>query len=231
MALALGMTGVGLVFVGLVLATGLLVEWLKDTDIEKWAKLGPFAKKAENRLTEEYQNARPEEVFQHLVALVEPVSVRVLEDPGVEPAGVVVEVVALGFDPGKDVLDVRAMVEVGGSFGIYRQPLTPVAIKVWKDEGTGEVLGYRYYYQVPEFRPLSRREGALVLATGPLGGLLVLNELTKVEVRACASRITGDGMRFPPPAVGERVEEVVETIEEGMPGWAVSEPLELSRFW
>jgi len=52
-------------------------------------------------------------------------------------------------------------------------------------------------------------------------------EAPRVVVRACARRITGEQFNLPAPPVGERPAEVVDTIREDMPGWAVAGPLKI----
>ncbi len=202
----LGMGPVAWAFLALAMVTAMMVSLAMDTPLEKWTKHGPFAKTVEDRLTQEYEGASEHEVYQQLLGLLQPVRVTLLKDPGVVPAGVMLEVAAPGFVPGKDVLDVRVLAErwwvnAHGQGGrrLDGQWLSPQTIKRWEDEETGALLGYRYYYRLPEAK--------------------------RVVVRACARRQTADGANLPPPAIGRQPAQTGETVGDEMEGWAVAEPL------
>ncbi len=204
----LGLGVVGWVFLALTLVAVLMVGLSTDTPLEKWAKHGPFARDKADRLTHEYENATPAEVYQSLLGLLMSPTIELLTDPSVEPAGAVVEVWVPGFRRGKEVLDVRLTAErwwvnargQGGHSLGPQELLAPVRIRAVTDEA-GSVLGYRYYYRLPE--------------------------APRVVVRACARRITGEQFNLPAPPVGERPAEVVDTIREDMPGWTVAGPLKI----
>ena len=118
----LGPLGVALMVVSIV-AT-IASELLKDTPYEHWAGHGPFAKDADDRLTDEYKGKSWRELYAGLAGLLLRPRVTLRRDPsrgytgkGAPAKGwdrgywrpdVIVEVVAPGWRPGESVLDIQA---------------------------------------------------------------------------------------------------------------------------
>jgi hypothetical protein len=135
----------------------------KDTDLEKWAKHGPFALNKGDRWTHRFKSRNPHIALEGLMGtlLLPAVSIGYGRSDQDEKGGhtVVVECRAPGFEAGVSELIVQTTAErtykadpVTGRFqeqmgGFMQIMQTPYRIEQIENDITGQVLGARYYYK------------------------------------------------------------------------------------
>jgi hypothetical protein len=186
---------------------------LTYSPLERWARYGPFAARAENRRTHEYENLAPEAVYQAAMSLFMSPSVVIRRDnahgfqgPSDFVPDIVVEVYAPGFEVGCSALDIRLTVakmfarrEVG-----RQEALRPYLVSHLKDPRSGAVIGLRYHYH------------------GDGSG-------TPYRYRARARHVTADDLVLPTVPERQEVPDHDLTINSDVPGWAYAEQQTYSK--
>ncbi len=149
------------------LASFLWVAQSQDSDLDKWAKHGPFANNTSERMSHEYAKHSSKEVFVALATLLQSPRVALWQDrasghfeEGRMIPDVVADIYAPGWTPGKGVLDLRATFEshttnervielFAGEHGEPMQgAIRPYGDIEWIRAGKeGSVVGLRYRYQ------------------------------------------------------------------------------------
>jgi hypothetical protein len=186
---------------------------LTYTPLERWARYGPFAARADNRRTHEYENLTPEAVYQAAMSLFMTPSVLVRQDPEYghqSPSGfvsdVLVEAHAPGFDVGEGSLDIRVTSArlqprsrgARSARELPQQVELPYLCSWINDPRNGAVVGLRYHYQ-------GKADGR------------------PYHYRARMRHTTADGLTL--PAVADRQASVGDaiSIDNGVPGWVYAE--------
>ena len=208
----------GLAMAAVVVST-LAVMWLTDSDVEKWAKHGPFSIDADNRMTHDYEGLNPRDAHAALLDLLQAPRVELKENPlkGEQFPAVEVLVRAPGWSPGQGMLDIRltgqgqttptvrdtrttrpTRTHIRGMNGGFagQEEIRPTAIE-WLREGRNQqVIGLRYRYP-GRFKP--------------------------TVYRARARHITNDGIVLPTATAEEKQSAPPDhavDINEDVPGWA-----------
>jgi len=203
----------GVAFILLSIATGVLVAWFSDTDLEHWARYGPFAFDDE-RFTEDYQGLerKPDEVHERLVQALLCPRVELVDHPPNGKASVYGEPIDFEaqctmpeFEPGETVvlLDVTRQAvlnNLGPDLARVQESLTPIARQPLEQKG--EVIGLRVGF---------RHDAAEVPRAGHL------------HYRARLRYLTAGGHKIPAdPQVHTKSDDPVATYDE-KPGWVYGE--------
>ena len=205
----------GWAFLTVVVVAGLIAAALTDTEIEKWAKQGPFSNDLGERCTHEYQDKTPAEIQQSLMTLLMAPRVLIKTDPAASQPSVIVDVHAPGFTPGRSILDARATVQRSNpgpyQTAVWDTDQEPLRCVSWMPlladtENPASEVGLRYRYLLPTD------------AIGP------------VRVRARARHITAEQLIIPtwpdkPPANTD--DPIV--IDPELNGWAYAGPLTVNQ--
>ena len=165
---ALGFLGpYGLALFGLGLGAGLLAIALTDSDLDTWAKYGPFSKNISDRMSRQFQDKGYKDAYAVLMNKFMFPRASVRRDfarqndngSGIVEPDIVVDVIAPGFEPESSVLkietdwekqvwgvDVRGRAEQRVAAGIWT-PQEPYEIEpIYNEHGALEEIGVRYRY-------------------------------------------------------------------------------------
>jgi len=138
------------------------LQVLSDSDVEQWAKHGPFAQDAAKRMTHDYQGKTYTDAFHGLLNQLMAPSLK-LTTSG--PGSLNAKVLLPGFTPEQSALSVECSAESGrrdisyippgstnlSSWNDDQQLIKPVEAEVWLEEGDTQPRGYiyRYYLGAP----------------------------------------------------------------------------------
>lgn len=156
----------GWVFLGVGLSAGLLAIALSDSEFEKWAKHGPFAKDISSRMSHKYSGKSNAAALASLLDIFMRPRLVIRENPsrlnttgvGSQYPEIVVEVTAPGFEVGRGTLPIHVTVEGGGKdvrgffmgptfTGLQQVPQTPNRVEpIYADENNLAEIGVRYCY-------------------------------------------------------------------------------------
>ncbi len=148
-------------WVGIVLmiAGNIIAAILNDTDLQKWAKHGPFAKDKAFQFIDEYQYwAQPGMEHYAYQSLMSIISSPGFERTSEQEDSIVLEVGLQRFTPGRDWIDLRAWWEVGHATPLDYRPkaletltlLNPYKIiQVKSKETLPRVIKMLYYFHKP----------------------------------------------------------------------------------
>ncbi len=203
----------------LLIVSGLVAVWVvlsQDSELDKWAKHGPFATDTSERMSHEYAKRNSKYIYIALLILLQSPQVLLFEDrtsghfeDGQMVPDIVAEIYAPGWTPGKGVLDLRATLEshtatesviqfFGGENGEPMQgAIPPYGDIEWIRSGKeGPVVGLRYRYR------------------GSAGSW---------QYRARGRHVTESGITLPGKVPGDEKTGLPDhpvRIENYVPGWA-----------
>ena len=224
----------GWAFLGVALLAGYLAYIFTDTQLEKWAKHGPFAKTVMDRMSGEYgKESDPKSqgmtsearAYWALLSLLMTPAVKIKKDMsqhslhyGVSYSDIVVEVHMPGFKPGQSTADIRATIQQGKSEQVLIKPYEIEPIYLDDNNPTSQI-GFRYRYATPflssTYDKVYGKENIKVLS-----GDLVF--------RARARHITDESIIIPTLPSDKNTADHPVTINEEVIGWVYDEK-ELTR--
>ncbi len=199
----------GWAFLAVIIIAGILAAWFTDSEIEKWAKHGPFSE-IDDRMTGNYKDKTAIFAHQSLLALLMAPQIKISDKKDSDL--IMVEVYAPGFEPGKSTLTIDATVNMSDSsegrgprFNNKKQiALNLIGWSPIMDKKLPTVtLGMRYIYQRP---------------------LIYKYELNMIHARV--QHITKDSYIIPMKASNKNQESADPTvIDSKINGWAYAEPI------
>ncbi|VAW98075.1 hypothetical protein MNBD_GAMMA22-1164, partial [hydrothermal vent metagenome] len=196
----------GWAFLAAVIIAGVFAAMFTDSDLEKWAKHGPFAI-ADDRLTHDYIGKSGHDTHEALLALLMPPQIQIIEDK--DKQLVYVDVHASGFEPGKSTLTIHARFTQGdfinGAGPIFERTQQELKIVSWTpivdDKNPSITHGLRYIYKRP-------------------------NKAISTKIYARVQHITKDKFIIPTkPGVSTTKVADPKFIDETINGWSYANPL------
>jgi hypothetical protein len=226
-ALFLGMGPIGWAFLLISILASIVAYMLTDTDLEQWAKHGPFGNGNHGMPSGLYKNADSTKIYQAFMTLLMSPGIQIESDPTTYPKTVIVTAIVPGFQAGKSTITLestyqslykmspeeRAMA-INAGYGAQvegMQNFTPESSQhvlhcvKWEpvyDDKTRQEVGVKYYYTMPE----DRRDGDV-----------------KYHIRSRVRHITEDQIVIPTYPDKPVISSYTDQIDKAQNGWAYQE--------
>ncbi|MFV1984105.1 MAG: hypothetical protein ACC657_11245 [Thiohalomonadales bacterium] len=185
-----------------IIISGITASMLSHTKLEKWAKHGPFAKIIKDRMTGEY-SVPPDKFARHayetLLALLMEPKIRIKDDENRN--SVYVDVIAPGFEVGKNVLTIHSRYSETSS---QQKPMNLLSwVPLIDKKYPLKTIGLRYIYERPSFN-------------------------IQVKIFARVQHITKDGY-FIPMKPDKNIGKTADPklIDDKINGWAYAKPIKI----
>ena len=228
-AVFLGMGPVGWAFLIIGIIAGIIAYMLTDTDLEKWAKHGPFGNGNNGIPKDLYKDADEKKIYESFMTLLMSPGIQIETDRTTSPTMIMVTAIAPGFQQGKGAITLDTTYQSSykmssreQAYAITRMQLGPSGTsKVqsfqtesrqhrlkclkWEpvyDDKTPQQIGVKYYYQLP----IDRRDGEV-----------------KYHIRARVKHITEEGYIIPTHPDKKVLSSYTDQIDKEQNGWAYKE--------